>query len=319
MLLSFLFFLVFLVSAFSRVTLDSPLPCPYSLYVEIMREVAWVIFDEIHYMRDPERGVVWEETIIMLPHKVRYVFLSATIPNADEFAMWIAKVHKQPCNVVYTDYRPTPLQHYLFPSGGEGLYLVVDDKGKFRENNFQKALSVINGSEEPAADAADGKDKKKRKKPTTGKDMYKIVRMIMERRYHPVIVFAFSKRQCETNALQMSKLDFCDEDEKMMIGQVFHNAIDSLCDDDKKLPQVENILPLLKRGIGIHHGGLLPILKEVVELLFQEGFIKCLFATETFAMGKFLFLDIYGVLWGTVKKKREYTGRAYEDNITHII
>lgn len=72
---------------------------------EIMREVAWVIYDEVHYMRDKERGVVWEESIILLPHKVRFVFLSATIPNAKEFVGWVAKTHHQPCHVVYTDYR----------------------------------------------------------------------------------------------------------------------------------------------------------------------------------------------------------------------
>ena len=55
-------------------------------------------------------GVVWEESIILLPHKVRFVFLSATIPNAKEFAEWIAKTHHQTTHVVYTDYRPTPLQ-----------------------------------------------------------------------------------------------------------------------------------------------------------------------------------------------------------------
>lgn len=72
---------------------------------EVMREVAWVIYDEVHYMRDKERGVVWEESIILLPHKVRFVFLSATIPNAEEFVGWVTKVHHQPCHVVYTDYR----------------------------------------------------------------------------------------------------------------------------------------------------------------------------------------------------------------------
>ena len=77
---------------------------------EVIREVAWTIFDEVHYMRDRERGVVWEESIILLPHKVRYVFLSATIPNAKQFAQWITKVHHQPCHVVYTEFRPTPLQ-----------------------------------------------------------------------------------------------------------------------------------------------------------------------------------------------------------------
>ena len=70
-----------------------------------------------------------------------------------------------------------------------------------------------------------------------------------------------------------------------MINQVYTNAIESLSEDDKKLPQVMALLPLLKRGIGIHHGGLLPILKEIVEILFSEGLIKVLFATETFAIG----------------------------------
>ena len=110
---------------------------------EVMREVAWVIFDEVHYMRDKERGVVWEETIILLPQKVRYVFLSATIPNSMEFAEWICKTHEQPCHVVYTDFRPTPLQHYLFPAGSEGIYLVVDERSNFREDNFQKAMAAL--------------------------------------------------------------------------------------------------------------------------------------------------------------------------------
>eukprot|EP00249_Psilotum_nudum_P024902 c29318_g4_i1 orf=283-1152(+) len=101
---------------------------------EVLREVAWVIFDEIHYMRDRERGVVWEESIIFLPPAIKMVFLSATMSNATEFAEWICCLHKQPCHVVYTDFRPTPLQHYAFPIGGSGLYLVVDEKEQFRED-----------------------------------------------------------------------------------------------------------------------------------------------------------------------------------------
>lgn len=131
-----------------------------------MREVAWVIFDEIHYMRDKERGVVWEETIILLPPKVHYVFLSATIPNAMQFAEWIVKTHNQPCHVVYTDYRPTPLQHYLFPAGGDGIHLVVDEKGNFREDNFQKAMGALaegKGEDPSALDAGKGRKGKTRK------------------------------------------------------------------------------------------------------------------------------------------------------------
>ncbi|KAJ6857735.1 hypothetical protein NC651_039226 [Populus alba x Populus x berolinensis] len=105
---------------------------------EILKEVAWVIFDEIHYMKDRERGVVWEESIIFMPPEIKMVFLSATMSNATEFAEWICHLHKQPCHVVYTDFRPTPLQHYVFPVGGAGLYLVVDESEQFREDNFMK-------------------------------------------------------------------------------------------------------------------------------------------------------------------------------------
>ena len=92
------------------------------------RELGWVIFDEIHYMREKERGVVWEESIILLPDSVHQVFLSATIPNARQFAEWVAFLHKQPCHVIYTDYRPTPLQHYVYPCGGSGIFLAVDQE-----------------------------------------------------------------------------------------------------------------------------------------------------------------------------------------------
>jgi ATP-dependent RNA helicase DOB1 len=79
-------------------------------------------------MRDAERGVVWEETIILLPDNVHYVFLSATIPNAKQFAAWIANLHNQVCHIVYTDYRPTPLRHVFYSSGSNGLYEVVNAK-----------------------------------------------------------------------------------------------------------------------------------------------------------------------------------------------
>ena len=267
---------------------------------EVMREVAWVIYDEVHYMRDKERGVVWEESIILLPHKVRFVFLSATIPNAREFVNWIAKIHHQPCHVVYTNYRPTPLQHYVFAAGGEGLHLVVDEKGKFREGNFQKAMAALQGGkdmESAIADAVSGSGngkgggggQKKRKRAQGGKsgntDLHRIVKLIMERNLNPVIVFSFSKKDCEKYALELNREDYTDDVEKDLITQVYNNAIESLGEDDRKLPQVEALLPLLKKGIGIHHGGLLPILKEIVEILFSEGLIKALFATETFAIG----------------------------------
>ncbi|GLB41080.1 putative DSHCT [Lyophyllum shimeji] len=280
---------------------------------EIMREVAWVIFDEIHYMRDKERGVVWEETIILLPHTVRYVFLSATIPNAMQFAEWICKSHEQPCHVVYTDFRPTPLQHYLFPAGAEGIYLVVNEKGEFREDNFSRAMGKLqdNMGEDPA-DAKGGKGRKGKTKKGGEKkgpsDISKIIQMIMSKNYNPVIVFAFSKRECEGLALTLSKFEFNSAEEQETVTSIFNNAIENLAADDRQLPQITNLLPLLRRGIGIHHGGLLPILKEVIEILFQEGLIKVLFATETFSIG--LNMPAKTVVFTTTRK---FDGREFRN------
>lgn len=250
---------------------------------EIMREVGWVVFDEIHYMRDKERGVVWEETLILLPDNVHYVFLSATIPNARQFAEWVCRLHSQPCHVVYTEYRPTPLQHYIFPAGGDGIHLVVDEMGQFKEDNFNTAMTVLSN----AGDTGKG-DQRGRKGGPRGNNntnIFNIVKMIMERNFAPVIIFSFSKKDCELYAMQMAKLDFNTIEEKKLVDEVFNNAMDVLSEVDRKLPQVEHVIPLLRRGIGIHHGGLLPILKETIEILFGLGLIKALFATETFAMG----------------------------------
>lgn len=261
---------------------------------EVMREVSWVIFDEIHYMRDKERGVVWEETLILLPDSVRFVFLSATIPNAKQFARWICDLHRQPCHVIYTSYRPTPLQHYLFPTGADGIFLAVDEKGCFREDNFQRALAVFgaNGGDGDSGESVLGAKTAppKRIRPQsngTGQqsDISKIITMIMSKGLTPAIVFSFSKKECEKLAMQVSRLEFNGPEERKLVADVFSNAMESLSEEDRLLPQIESILPLLKNGIGIHHSGLLPILKEVIEILFQEGLLKLLFATETFSIG----------------------------------
>ncbi|XP_057955225.1 DExH-box ATP-dependent RNA helicase DExH10 isoform X7 [Malania oleifera] len=270
---------------------------------EVLKEVAWVIFDEIHYMKDRERGVVWEESIIFLPPAIKMVFLSATMSNATEFAEWICNLHKQPCHVVYTDFRPTPLQHYVFPMGGSGLYLVVDENEQFREDNFMKLQDTFTKQKISDGNRANGKPSGRIAKggmASGGSDIYKIVKMIMERKFEPVIIFSFSRRECEQHAMSMSKLDFNTKEEKDVVEEVFQNAVRCLSEEDRNLPAIELMLPLLQRGIAVHHSGLLPIIKELVELLFQEGLVKALFATETFAMG--LNMPAKTVVFTAVKK-----------------
>ncbi|KAD6794873.1 hypothetical protein E3N88_05769 [Mikania micrantha] len=274
---------------------------------EVLKEVAWVIFDEIHYMKDRERGVVWEESIIFLPPAIKMVFLSATMSNATEFAEWICNIHKQPCHVVYTDFRPTPLQHYVFPMGGSGLYLVVDENEQFREDNFLKLQDTFTRQKQIGGNLS-GNNKSsgriaKAGNASGGSDIYKIVKVFSLSNVNllwGVCEILFSRRECEQHAMSMSKLDFNNQEEKDVVEQVFKNAILCLSEEDRNLPAIELMLPLLQRGIAVHHSGLLPIIKELVELLFQEGLVKALFATETFAMG--LNMPAKTVVFTSVRK-----------------
>ncbi|KAI6224049.1 DNA RNA helicase and DSH domain containing protein [Aphelenchoides besseyi] len=268
---------------------------------EIMREVGWVVFDEIHYMRDEERGVVWEETIILLPDNVHYVFLSATIPNAKQFASWIASLHQQICHIVYTDYRPTPLQHVFYSSGSNGLYEVVSVTGEFREEQFNRAMSFVTDN----AEQERTRQGRQQAMQMNANNVTILVRTIRERELLPCIVFSFSRRECEAYAQSLKDMDFNDGEQKNMIEQIYSSAVALLSEEDQKLSQIKWILPFLKRGIGIHHSGLLPLLKECIEILFGEGLLKILFATETFAMG--LNMPARTVLFTSARK---FDGRS---------
>ncbi|VDL72543.1 unnamed protein product [Nippostrongylus brasiliensis] len=206
---------------------------------EVMREVGWVIFDEIHYMRDKERGVVWEETIILLPDNVHHAFLSATIPNARQFAQWVCVLHKQPVHVVYTDYRPTPLQHFIFPVGGEGLYEVVNIQGQFREDKFTQAMS---GLAAVGDKAAGGVQRGRKGGMKTDSNVVKIIRTIKERDMLPCIIFSFSRKECEAYAISLKDMDFNDDEEKKLVREIYNSAVDLLSDEDKKLPQIGQTL-----------------------------------------------------------------------------
>jgi len=277
---------------------------------ELLREMAWVVFDEVHYMQDKERGVVWEETIIFLPPAVKMVFLSATLSNSREFCEWVTHLRGQPTHVVYTEYRPTPLQHYAFPSGGSGLFLVKDERGDFKDRNFdelRRQFGARDGGEGAAAGVAgagrkvegrrgrgddstgaevkERRDRPRRNPQDVVADLTRLLGLVKSKSLDPCIVFSFSRRECEKYAMAAQKLSFNTDAEAEAVQEVFDSAMQCLKEEDRALPAIAHILPLLRRGVGIHHSGLLPILKELIEILFQEQLIKVLFATETFAMG----------------------------------
>jgi len=129
------------------------------------------------------------------------------------------------------------------------------------------------------------KQKSKQQKQTASQEMRKLIMLIVSKGLDPCIVFSFSKRECEAFSMCLKNCDFNVETERDSVEKIFKNAMETLSEEDQQLMQIQSMLPLLKRGIGIHHGGLLPIVKEVIELLFQEGLLKVLFTTETFSMG----------------------------------
>ena len=238
---------------------------------ELVREVQWVIFDEVHYMRDKERGVIWEECIILLPHAVRFVFLSATVPNGVEFARWVAHLHGRRCHLVTTQYRPTPLQHWALPAGGEGLHLVLDENGTFHPASLAAAAEQLQRS----AAAQVGS--------RSSPDLKRLLTLLEREGLEPAIVFTFSRRECEGAAMAARSLATLPDEQLTAVRTIFDAAVSTLSAEDQQLPQLAKMLPLLERGVAVHHSGLLTVLKEVVEILFQEGLVKVRFASARHA------------------------------------
>lgn len=199
-----------------------------------------------------------------------FYFLDFLTPNILALA-WICSLHHQPCHVVYTDYRPTPLRHFVYPVGAPGLYEVVGTDGVFRQNKLAEAMSHLSTGDSVDAATREGP---RRNDPAMEGNVLTIITTIKERDMLPCIIFSFSRKECENYANSLKDLDFNTKGERHLIETIFNNAIGCLSDDDQKLPQVQSVLPYLLRGVGVHHSGLLPILKEVIEILFGEGFIK---------------------------------------------
>ena len=249
---------------------------------DLIRDIEWVIFDEVHYINDLERGVVWEEVIIMLPAHVNFVLLSATVPNTVEFADWVGRTRKKNIWVISTDKRPVPLQHFLWCKNK--LFAVMDGStGKFLPEGFKNAKA-----EGLTVKKLDQQKRGIFKKPSlkqTKSTWIVLINYLQKQELLPVVIFAFSKKVCEDTAYGLYNMDLTTSAEKSEITVLLSHALNRLGVNDRRLPQVLRVKDLVKRGIGLHHAGMLPILKEVVEMVFSRGLVKVLFATETFAMG----------------------------------
>jgi len=304
---------------------------------DLIRDVEFVIFDEVHYVNDLERGVVWEEVIIMLPEHVTLILLSATVPNTYEFASWVGRTKRKDIYVISTPKRPVPLEHYLWAD--KGTFKIVDSEKKFIEKGWKDANDVLSGRDKvkaaPVAELASrgggnqrggrgqtqrgsnqrgggqqrggaqqrGRGGPQRASHTPGhmgrggrpggrttaaqdKTLWvHLVQYLKKETLLPACIFVFSKKRCEENAEALSNQDFCTATEKSAIHMIIEKSIARLKPEDRILPQIVRLRDMLGRGIAVHHGGMLPIVKEVVEILFAQTLVKVLFATETFAMG----------------------------------
>lgn len=309
---------------------------------DLIRDVEFVIFDEVHYVNDTERGVVWEEVIIMLPDHVNIILLSATVPNTKEFADWVGRTKKKDIYVISTPKRPVPLEHYLY--AGRDTFKIVNEKGEFLSTGYQEAGQALRRKQDKEREAAGlppvqrlgaraaapqrgqrggqrgaaprgggvvktGPPGGARSFHSADKNVYvHLLNHLRKKDLLPVVVFTFSKKRCEENAATLTNADLCSAVEKSEVHVAVEKALARLKGTDKKLPQIGRMRDLLSRGIGVHHGGLLPIVKEVVEILFARGLVKILFATETFAMG--VNMPARCVVFSGIRK---HDGRSFRD------
>ncbi|HLP80150.1 MAG TPA: DEAD/DEAH box helicase [Acidobacteriota bacterium] len=233
--------------------------------------VSYVIFDEIHYINDIERGTVWEESIIFSPDNVRFLCLSATIPNYDQFAKWISTIKHHDVETVNYMKRAVPLNHLVYDTK-LGISTIDDVSKDVTANDYHKHSNRYSKSQ-------------RRDKHPTERLPYHIdlVMELEEEDKLPCIFFSFSRSLCETRARELAKKrNFTTPQQKADILNYFNTTI---TDNIRGMQSTRDLKEVVVRGVGVHHAGLFPKLKEIVEHLFDKGYLKVLYATETFAVG----------------------------------
>src|SRR5574344_626178 len=228
-----------------------------------LKDVKYVVLDEVHYMNDEQRGTVWEESIIYCPTNIQIIALSATVANCDELTNWINTVHSK-TKLVNTDFRPVPLRFFYFDSSQPYKLLpLLTPDGKL--NNKIKP-------EKPQW--ARGRDKRQKSY------VKQIIKNLAENDMLPAIYFTFSRKKCDEQMEKCSGIGLNTKAEQLKIKAF----IDVFIAENPHLYGNKHIEYLIQ-GVASHHAGLLPAWKNLVEKLFQQGLIKVVFATETLAAG----------------------------------
>lgn len=258
-----------------------------------LKDLDAVVFDEVHYINDRDRGHVWEETLILLPPEIQLVMLSATIDRADRFANWLAELKQKPIVLLSTMYRIVPLTHCVLQ--GTELKTLMDSKDQFYEDTYRKWLDYrqkgIKDQEDyqkkvkdARAGGAEGRIEGKARVASFLSQLNTTVRFMEEKNLLPALCFMFSRKGCERYASTIEST-LLDSSESANVRHIWDFHLHPYKDQLETLPQAHKLRALAEKGIAYHHSGLLPILKEMIEILFSRGLIKLLFATETFAVG----------------------------------
>jgi len=332
---------------------SKPLELHFNLNIEC--DLGAVIFDEVHYIGDTERGVVWEQSIMLLPSHVQLIMLSATIDSPNIFAEWVEKQknsntsetnHKKNLYLITTHERVVPLTHYLWTTSPSVL-AIPGVKGTPQEHKFKEVMNkpiVIASNDGVFNDINYFKTEKiidfLFKNKVTVKRSYvlnELVNYLNINNMLPALCFVFSRKNVEFYAKEISVNLFTKEDtipniiehecQKILMAK-FKNYKEYIL-----LEEYQSVIALLKKGIAIHHAGIMPVIREMVELLFEKRYIKLLFATETFAVG--INMPTKTVVFTSLNKfsgskmrdllPHEYTqmagraGRRGIDTIGHVI
>ncbi|KAK8797128.1 hypothetical protein WA158_004338 [Blastocystis sp. Blastoise] len=245
---------------------------------DIIRDIEVIVFDEAHYINNDDRGVVWEETIIMLPNTVNTVFLSATTPNAKDICDWIGRVKKRKVYVEETSQRPVPLEHHVFFNNKDVVMLTPE--GNFLENNYKQLFKSADDKAKMIVD-----NPQQMRVAISKEELNSFINRLLKSDNIPAVFFIFSRKSCNELAQKAGGNSLITAEESGKIRVFIDSCLKRLKKEDQELPQIKTVSQLLLNGVGVHHAGLLPILKEMVELLFANNYLKVLFATETFAMG----------------------------------
>lgn len=233
-------------------------------------KIKLVVLDEVHFINNKDRGMVWEEIITNLDPSIQLVMLSATINGAEKLARWIGNIKQITCHHIPTPFRPVPLKHFVFWE--DKLHLLLEGDSKWSHGNWDKIRSQV-------------KKLVKIKKLKSHKFyMENLIKYLRDKDQLPANIFLLNKKMVEQTAEKI-QIVFNNFEEQAKVKKTWDHHLEKYKKVYGNSFQWNQVKNLVMKGIGIHHSGLIPILKEIIEILYGKKLIKVLIATETFAMG----------------------------------